>query len=111
VGQCGARLQPLAEALKSHLPRCQVLHADETPVAMLAPGKGKTHRSYLWAYAAAAQEGLKAVVYDFTDSPSGEHARAFLGHDAARRDTISLPGPATWCATTSAATRRCSHAA
>ena len=32
---------------------CQVLHADETPVAMLAPGKGKTHRAYLWAYAAA----------------------------------------------------------
>ena len=91
VGQCGARLQPLADALKSHLLQCQVLHADETPVAMLAPGKGKTHRSYLWAYAAAAQEGLKAVVYDFTDSRSGEHARVFLGHDANRRQRDQLP--------------------
>ncbi len=90
VGQCGARLQPLADALKSQLLQCQVLHADETPVAMLAPGKGRTHRSYLWAYAAAAQEGLKAVVYDFTDSRSGEHARAFLGHDAARREHDQL---------------------
>jgi transposase len=29
----------------------RVLHADETPVAMLKPGNGKTHRAYLWAYA------------------------------------------------------------
>ena len=27
-----------------------VLHADEAPVAMLAPGKGKTHRAYVWTY-------------------------------------------------------------
>jgi hypothetical protein len=27
-----------------------VLHADETPVAMLDPGAGKTHRAYLWSY-------------------------------------------------------------
>jgi Transposase IS66 family len=26
-----------------------VLHADETPVQMLKPGTGKTHRAYLWA--------------------------------------------------------------
>ena len=93
LGQCGARLQPLADALKAQLLQCRVLHADETPVAMLAPGKGRTHRSYLWAYAAAAQEALKAVVYDFTDSRSGEHARAFLGHGAGRqRDQVSWTG-------------------
>jgi transposase len=51
VGVCGVRLQPLADALKpGDLLARQVLHADETPVAMLAPGKGKTHRAYLWAY-------------------------------------------------------------
>ena len=46
VGQCGARLEPLAEALKAELLHCQVLHADETPVVMLAPGKCKTQRAY-----------------------------------------------------------------
>ena len=46
---------------------------------MLAPGTGKTHRAYLWAYASGAFEALRAVVYDFTDSRAGEHARAFLG--------------------------------
>ncbi|MDP9095813.1 MAG: IS66 family transposase [Pseudomonadota bacterium] len=79
VGQCGVRLQPLVNALKGHVLRCAVVQADETPVAMLAPGQGKTHRAYLWAYASGAFEDLRAVVYDFTISRSGEHARAFLG--------------------------------
>ncbi|CAD6563428.1 hypothetical protein LMG24235_08672 [Paraburkholderia sabiae] len=46
---------------------------------MLSPGKGKTHRAYLWAYATTQYASLKAVVYDFADSRAGEHARAFLG--------------------------------
>ena len=79
IGQCGVRLQPLVDALKAHVLGCPVVHADETPVAMLAPGKGKTHRAYLWAYASGAFEPLRAVIYDFTESRSGEHARAFLG--------------------------------
>jgi transposase len=79
VGVCGVRLQPLADALKRHVLSCQVVHADETPVAMLSPGDGKTHRAYLWAYAAGVFEPLKAVVYDFQPSRSGEHARNFLG--------------------------------
>ena len=91
VGQCGARLQPLVDALKAQLLQCAVLHADETPVAMLAPGKGKTQRAYLWAYASAHSEPIKAVVYDFTPGRSGEHARAFLGHDPERRQRDEKP--------------------
>ena len=79
VGQCGVQLQPLVDALRQELLSCPVLHADETPVAMLHPGNKKTHRAYLWAYAPGAFEDLKAVVYDFCESRSGEHARAFLG--------------------------------
>lgn len=80
VGVCGVQLAPLAEALKAAILSQRVLHADETPVAMLSPGSKKTHRAYLWAYAPGAFEDLKAVVYDFADSRAGEHARAFLGH-------------------------------
>ncbi len=80
VGVCGVRLQPLVDALKRHVLECQVVHADETPVAMLAPGSGKTHRAYLWAYAAGMFEPLRAVVYDFQASRAGEHARNFLGN-------------------------------
>ncbi|MGF6923395.1 transposase [Paraburkholderia sp. 40] len=79
VGVCGVRLQPLADALREELLQQEVLHADETPVQMLAPGKGKTHRAYLWAYCTTRFSDLKAVVYDFADSRAGEHARTFLG--------------------------------
>lgn len=79
IGVCGMRLQPLVDALKEQILRGPVVHADETPVSMLAPGTGKTHRAYLWAYASGAFEALRAVVYDFTPSRSGEHARNFLG--------------------------------
>jgi transposase len=79
VGTCGVRLQPLVDALKDEILSHRVLHADETPVAMLKPGDGKTHRAYLWAYAPGAFEDIKAVVYDFCESRSGEHARRFLG--------------------------------
>lgn len=79
VGQCGIHLQPLVDALRSEMRRSQVLHADETPVAMLKPGHGKTHRAYLWSYCTTAYDALSAVVFDFADSRGGQHARAFLG--------------------------------
>ena len=79
VGVCGVQLQPLVDALKTCMLQSVVLHADETPMAMLKPGNKKTHRAYLWAYAPGAFEDLKAVVYDFCESRAGEHARSFLG--------------------------------
>ena len=79
VGICGVRLQPLVDALKAEILTHRVLHADETPVQMLKPGKGTTHRACLWAYAPGVFEDIKAVVYDFCESRAGEHARRFLG--------------------------------
>lgn len=79
VGVCGVQLQPLVDAMKVEILQHSVLHADETPVQMLKPGEGKTHRAYLWAYAPGVFEDMKAVVYDFCESRAGEHARKFLG--------------------------------
>lgn len=78
VGACGVQLQPLVDALRAEVLSHPVLHADETPVAMLKPGTGKTHRAYLWAYAPGAFEDIRAVIYDFCESRAGAHARAFL---------------------------------
>ena len=50
VGRVGVALQPLAERLTWHLLQGNTLHADETPVAQLDPGNGKTRKAYLWAY-------------------------------------------------------------
>jgi len=79
VGQMGVALQPLVDALKDAMLAHPVLHADETPVAMLDPGAGKTHRAYLWSYSIGAFEPIKAVVYDFAESRAGKHAQNFLG--------------------------------
>jgi transposase len=78
VGECGVRLQPLVDALVAELLRQPVLHADETPVAMLKPGHGKTHRAYLWSYCTTRFNPIKAVVFDFADSRGGQHVRDFL---------------------------------
>jgi transposase len=79
VGACGVQLQPLVDALRGELLTHSVLHADETPVAMLKPGAGKTHRAYLWSYCTTAYNPVRAVVFDFADSRGGQHCRAFLG--------------------------------
>jgi transposase len=78
VGACGVRLQPLVDALRTVLLGRPVLHADETPVAMLMPGKGKTHRAYIWSYSSTAFDPLRAVVYDFAEGRGGVHAKRFL---------------------------------
>ena len=79
VGQTGVQLQPLVDALREVVLAQRVVHADETPVKMLAPGEKKTHRAYVWAYSTTPFSALKAVVYDFSPSRAGEHARNFLG--------------------------------
>ena len=79
VGQCGVALQPLVDALTSVMLGSHVLHADETPVAMLDPGAGKTKRAYLWAYSLGAHDPTKAVIYDFAESRAGKHVQEFLG--------------------------------
>jgi transposase len=78
VGRCGVALQPLVNALREELIKEAILHADETPVPMLAPGKKKTHQAYVWAYASTQQSALRAVIYEFAPSRAGRHARAFL---------------------------------
>ncbi|WP_374961418.1 IS66 family transposase [Spongiibacter tropicus] len=78
VGRCGVELQPLIDALRETLLKEAVLHADETPVAMLAPGKKQTHKAYVWAYASTRYSAIQGVVYDFQPGRAGQAARDFL---------------------------------
>ncbi|VCY87971.1 Putative transposase (identified by ISEscan HMM) [Acinetobacter baumannii] len=56
-----------------------MLHADETRspscgwVRIIKPKKG-----YVWAYATTQYNPVQAVIYDFQDSRSGQHAEEFL---------------------------------
>jgi transposase len=63
-----------------------VLHADETPVAMFDPGRGKTKRAYVWVYARGAFDPLDGVVYEFCLGRGARYSTEFLqrkdGRDA-----------------------------
>ncbi len=79
IGAIGVQLMPLVQAMREDLLGRRVLHADETPVAMLKPGLGKTHRAYLWSYCTTAWDEVNAAVFDFAESRAGHNARRFLG--------------------------------
>jgi transposase len=79
VGRYGVALQPLVDRLAERLRQRGTIHADETPVQQLDPGKGKTHRAYLWAYRSNdLDEGPPLAVFDYQTGRSGAHARNFL---------------------------------
>ena len=68
----------MAEALKIFILSQRVVHADETPLALLAPGRGKTKRAYVWVYRTRNFVAQRAVLFDFCASRAGEHPRCVL---------------------------------
>gem|GEM_PF-6989854 len=79
LGRLGVAVQPLADRLSHYLLQRAVLHADETPVAQLDPGKGKTKKAYLWAYRSGdLEDGPPIVVFDYQPGRSGQFARDYL---------------------------------
>jgi transposase len=78
MGICGVRLQPLADALRGFILGHSVIQADETSVALLAPGEGKTRRAYVWVYRTTDFVDQRAVWFDFCINRSGEHPRRVL---------------------------------
>jgi transposase len=78
VGSAGVQLQPLVDAMRDELLAHRILHADETPVSMLDPGAGKTHRAYVWSYCSTSFASERLVVFDFAQSRAGRHPIEFL---------------------------------
>jgi len=77
-GRAGAAMEPLYDAHKRFVLGSRVLHADETPVAMLEPGAGKTKKAYVWAYARGAFDPTPGVVYDFCLGRGAQYPIKFL---------------------------------
>ena len=103
-------MEPLYEAHKRFVLSCPVLHADETPVAMLDPGAGKTKRAYIWAYARGELDAQRGVIYEFCLGRGSQYPVAFLGASQGppgsplRRPTGVAA--ARWCATSTPGTTR-----
>src|SRR5450755_896134 len=82
VGNVTALLIPLTDALRAHVLAADVVHADDTPLPVLAPGRGKTKTGRLWTYVRderpAASRDPPAVWYRYSPDRKGEHPRAHL---------------------------------
>jgi transposase len=82
VGGAAALLRPLLDALARHVMSGGVLHADDTPVPVLAPGTGRTATGRLWAYLRDERphgsETPPAVLYRYSPDRRAEHPKAHL---------------------------------
>jgi len=84
VGATSQLLAPLVGALRDHVLSAQKIHADDTPVPVLAPGNGKTKTGRLWTYVrderSAGATTAPAVWFAYSPDRKGEHPRAHLKH-------------------------------
>jgi transposase len=82
VGQAAFLLEPLAAAITHHVRAGAALHADDTPVPVLDPGRGKTKTGRLWVLVRDERPwggpAPPAVSYLYSPNRKGEHARALL---------------------------------
>ena len=87
AGQAAHLLDPIVSRIREQGLKASKIHADDTPVPMLVPGKGKTAQARLWAYVvddrASGATTPPLVWYRFTPDRSGIHPqtelRAFAG--------------------------------
>ncbi len=81
-GAVSALLDPLLGALEDYVLGAYKLHADDTPIPVLAPGTGKTKTGRLWAYVRddrpAGSTDPPAVLFRYSPDRKGERPRAHL---------------------------------
>jgi transposase len=83
-GAANALLDPLLGALEDYVMAARKLHADDTPIPVLAPGTGKTKSGRLWAYLRddrpAGSTDPPAVLFRYSPDRKGERPREHLKH-------------------------------
>jgi len=82
VGRASALVAPIVEALRKDVMASDVLHGDDTPVPVLAPGTGKTKTGRLWTYVRNGRPHgdlrAPAAVYFYSPDRKGEHPQQHL---------------------------------
>jgi transposase len=82
VGATSELLTPLVQAVRDHVLAASKLHADDTPVPVLAPGTGKTRTGRLWTYVRddrpSGSADAPAVWFAYTPDRKGERPREHL---------------------------------
>ena len=82
MGATSELLKPLNEALRQYVVSGRKLHADDTPVPVLAPGDGKTKLGRLWTYVRddrpCGDDAAPAVWFTYSPDRRGEHPHRHL---------------------------------
>ena len=82
IGGTHRLLRPLVAALRGYVLATQKLHGDDTPIPVLAPGKGKTATGRLWTYVRdnrpAGSTEAPAVWFAYSPNRKGEHPNKHL---------------------------------
>jgi transposase len=82
VGAASELLAPLVDQIRRHVLAGSKIHADDTPVPVLAPGNGKTKTARLWTYVRddrpAGDTTAPAVWFAYSQDRKGDHPRQHL---------------------------------
>ena len=82
VGHTSALLAPLTDALRRHVFAGDVVHGDDTPIPVLAPGRGKTKTGRLWTYVRDERpcggQAAPVVWFVYSADRKGEHPQQHL---------------------------------
>ena len=82
IGGIAQPVTPLAELIGRYVVAGTKVHADDTPVPVLDPGRGKTKTGRLWVYVRddrpAGSADAPAAFYRYTATREGAHPRAHL---------------------------------
>lgn len=82
VGQCEALMDPLTESLRRYAMAGAKIHADDTPIPVLAPGNKKTKTGRLWVYVRddrrSGSAEPAAVWFAYSPNRQGVHPQRHL---------------------------------
>lgn len=82
VGRAAELVEPMAAFIGRHALAGPRVHADDTPMPMLSPGRGRTQTARVWAYLRDDRpfggRDPPAVFYEFTPDRKGEHPQRRL---------------------------------
>lgn len=76
--RAGMALKPLYEEMIVQILKSGNVFYDETPIKMLASGKGKTHQAYMWVIVGGQSANPCYRIYDFQLSRAHHHAAKML---------------------------------
>lgn len=110
IGHGAWWLEPLRDRIQAYVMSRDVLWTDDTPIKVLAPGRGKTKEARIWCYghdpATWGSSEPPAMLYCYSADRKGErprahlehyagwlHADAYTGYEALYNDRNGTPSP------------------